>query len=179
MIRNLFAGLGVVFALLAVFCASFLGRLAFEQEGQLPAHERLAVDITRELSQSWSVEDIRAHYSSAVAQRIGTAGTQAPFNVLKPLGPLRYVDDAKVETGWRRESLERVTSPAAAAELMAELLSKTVRVTFLAKFANGFARVSMELRNEGGAMKLWHLQIDSREPLRNPPPRRPQSISHA
>ena len=179
MIRNLFAGLGVVFALLIVFCASFLGRLAYEQQGQLPAHERLAVDITRELSRAWSIEDIRAHYSRPVAQRIGTAGAQAPFNVLKPLGTLRYVDDAKVETGWRRASLERVTSPAAAAELMAELLSKTVRVTFLAKFDNGFARVSMELRNEDGAMKLWHLQIDSHEPLRNAPSRRPNAISHA
>jgi hypothetical protein len=179
MIRTFFAGLGVIFALLIVFCASFLGRLAFELDEQRPAHERLAADITRELSRAWSIEDIRAHYSAAVGPRLGMPSAQEPFNALKPLGPLRYVDDAEVATGWMRESLRRITSPAAAAELMAELLSKTVRVTFLAKFANGFARVTVELRHEGGAMKLWHLQIDSREPLPNAPRRRPQAISHA
>jgi hypothetical protein len=179
MIRNLFAGLGVIFALLVVFCASFLGRLALELEGQRDAHERLAIEITRDLSSAWSVKDIRSHYASAVDRRLGAPGAQEPLNALKPLGPLRYADDPEVHTGWSRESLNRATSPAAAAELLAELLSKTVRVSFLAKFANGFARVSMELRNEGGTMKLWHLQIDSREPLPSAPRRRPQAISHA
>jgi hypothetical protein len=179
MIRTLFAGLGVIFALLIVFCASFLGRLAVELEQQRPAHERLAVDITRDLARAWSVKDIRTRYSAAVSRRIGAAGVQEPFNALKPLGPLRYAEDPEVRTGWTRDSLRRVTSPAAAAELLAELLSKTVRVTFLAKFANGFAHVTVELRNEGGTMKLWHLRIDSREPLGTPPRRRPRAISHA
>ncbi len=179
MIRTFFAGLGVIFALLIVFCASFLGRLAFEQGDQRPAHERLAVTITRDLSRAWSVKDIRPYYSAAVGRRLGTAAAQEPFDALRPLGALRYVDDADVKTGWTRERLRRVTSPAAAAELLAELLRKTVRVTFLAKFANGFAHVTVELRNEGGVMKLWHLRIDSREPLPDAPPRRPQAISHA
>ncbi|HEY7669082.1 MAG TPA: hypothetical protein VH852_00450, partial [Hyphomicrobium sp.] len=143
------------------------------------AHERLAIEITRDLSSAWSVKDIRSHYASAVDHGLGTPGAQEPLNALKPLGPLRYADDPEVHTGWSRESLNRATSPAAAAELLAELLSKSVRVSFLAKFANGFARVSMELRNEGGTMKLWHLQIDSREPLPSAPRRRPQAISHA
>ncbi len=180
MIRTFFSGLGVLFALLLVFCASFLGRLAYEQSVQRAAHERLAVDITRELSRAWSVKDIRTYYSSAVLPRLDTASAQAPFNTLKPLGPLRYADGPEVKTGWTCESLRRVTSPATAAELLAELLSKTVRVSFLGKFANGFAHVTIELRNEGGAMKLWNLRIDSREPLRNRPRRRrPQAISHA
>ncbi len=179
MIRTFFAGLGVVFTLLIVFCASFLGRLAYEQGAQAPAHQRLAVAITRDLSRAWSVKDIRAYYAGTVGHRLSAAGAQQPFNALKPLGSLRYVDDTEVATGWTRGSLARVTSPAAAAELMAELLSKTVRVSFLAKFANGFAHVTVELRHEGGAMKLWHLQIDSREPLPSAPRQRPQAISHA
>jgi hypothetical protein len=179
MIRIFFAGLGVVFALLMVFCASFLGRLAYELEAQRPEHQRLAIDITRDLARAWTVKDIRPRYAAAMGRKIDDAGAQQPFNALKPLGPLRYADDAEVRTGWTRDSLDRVTSPAAAAELLAELLRKTVRVSFLAKFANGFARVTVELRNEGGAMKLWHLQIDSQEPLRQAPLPRPQAISHA
>jgi len=179
MIRTFLAGLGVVFTLLIVFCASFLGRLAYEQAEQRAAHERLAIDITRELARAWSVKDIRTRYSSAVRPRLITASAQAPFNALKPLGRFRYADDTKVATGWTRDRLLQVKSPAAAAELVAELLSKTVRVSFLAKFANGFANVTIELRNEGGAMKLWHLRIDSREPLRSAPRRHRQAISHA
>jgi hypothetical protein len=179
MIRTLFAGLGVIFALLIVFWASFLGRLAYELDAQRPEHQRLAVDITRELARTWSVKDVRKHYAASMSKRIDAAGAQQPFNALKPLGPLRYVEDVEVHTGWTRDNLHRVTSPAAAAELLAELLSKTVRVSFLAKFANGFARVTVELRNDGGAMKLWHLQIDSQEALRQAPSPRPQAISHA
>lgn len=43
--------------------------------------------------------------------------------------------------------------------------SKSVKVTFVAKFANGFAHVTIELRSEGGAMKLWRLQVDGQENL--------------
>ena len=179
MIRTFFAGLGVIFALLMVFCASFLGRLAFELDTQSAAHERLAVGITRDLSRSWSIKDIRAHYSASVSHRLGSPSAQDPFNALRPLGPLRYVDDARVESGLAPGNLSRIETPADAAGLLAEVLNKTVRVTFLAKFANGFARVTVELRNEGGTMKLWHLQIDSEESLQDRKRRRPQAISHA
>jgi len=180
MIRTIFAGLGVIFMLMLVFCASFFARLAYEQAEQRATHEHLAIKITRELARAWSVKDIRRYYSSAVRPKLGTARAQAPFSALKPLGPLRYADDAKVTTGWTHEELRHVTSPAAAAELLAEILSKTVRVSFLAKFANGFANVTIELRNEGGAMKVWHLRIDSREPLHSiPHRRRPRAISRA
>ncbi len=179
MIRTIFAGLGVTFALLMVFCASFLGRLAFELDTQSAAHRRLAVTITRDLSRAWSIKDIRTHYSASVSRRLGSPSAQEPFNALRPLGSLRYVDDAKVASGLTRANLARVETPADAAGLLAEILSKTVRVTFLAKFANGFARVTVELRNEDGAMKLWHLQIDSREPLQHRTRQRPQAISHA
>ncbi len=179
MIRTFFAGLGVIFALLIVFSASFLGRLAFELDAQAAAHERLAVNITRELSRAWAIKDIRSHYSDAVSNRLGSPSAQEPFNALRPLGPLRYVDDTKVDSGLSHRSLHRIETPADAAGLLAEILSKTVRVTFVAKFAHGFARVTVELRHEDGVMKLWHLQIDSREPLLHRTRRAPQAISRA
>jgi hypothetical protein len=179
MIRIFFAALGVLFALLLVFCASFLGKLAFDMHDRGPAYEKLAVGITRDLARAWSIKDIETHYASAVAHRLDRAAAQAPFDALRPLGALRYVDDVRLQTGWTVATLRNVKSPAAAAEQLAELLSKTVKVTFLAKFANGFAQVTLALRNEGGKMKLWHLQIDSRTPLPQRTRRRPHPIAHA
>jgi hypothetical protein len=179
MIRTFFAGLGVLFALLMVFCASFLGKLAFELKTQGPAYEKLAVDITRELSRAWSIEDIRSHYASALAHKLGGPAAQRSVDALKPLGPLRYVDDLTHRTRFTRDTLREIASPAAAAEVLAELLSKTVKVSFVAKFANGFAGVVIELKSEGGKMKLWHLQIDGQSPLPDGPRRAPQTISHA
>lgn len=179
MIRKFFAGLGVLFALLIVFCASFLGKLAFELQAQGPAYERLAVDIARELSRAWSVEDIKSHYASAVTHKLSGPAAQQSVNGLKPLGPLRYVDDLTHRTRWSRDSLRELASPAAAAEMLAELLSKTVKVHFVAKFANGFADVTVKLKSEGGRMKLWHLEIDGQSPLPAGPRRAPQTISHA
>lgn len=179
MIRTFFAGLGVLFATLLVFSASFVGNLAFELNTRGPDYERLAVDITRDLARAWSIDDIAPRYADAVAHAHGGLRAQAPLAALKPFGNLLYADDVAHSTRWSRQSLRQLRSPAAAAEMLAGLLSKTVHVTFLAKFANGVARVSVELRSEGGAMKLWHLQIESRDRLPGSPPPAPQAISHA
>jgi hypothetical protein len=178
MLRTILAGLGAVFMLMLVFCASFLGKLAFDMHDKGPAYEKLAADITRDLARAWSVKDIREHYSESVADRLEDPSAQAPFNSLKTLGQLRYVDNMTLDTGWSRRGWLGIASPADAAERLAGVLRKSVTVTFSAKFANGFARVTMKLKNENGAMKLWHLQIDARDRL----PRRPrklQLISHA
>ena len=67
MLRNFFSFLGVAFIALAIFCAAFIGRLGAELHDQGPAYEKLAVDITRRLSETWSVTDIKEHYAMAVA----------------------------------------------------------------------------------------------------------------
>jgi hypothetical protein len=165
MVRTFFTVLGVVFATLLVFCTSFFGRLALELHAQGPAYERLATDITRDLSKSWSMADIKQHYASAAAYKLSSATTQETFAALKPLGQLRYVDDVTHSTRWDNAGWGELKSPSAAAEVLADVLSKTVRVKFVAKFANGFAKVTIELRSESGAMKLWRLQIDGQEEL--------------
>jgi hypothetical protein len=179
MIRTFFAGLGVLFATLLVFSASFVGNLALELTRRGPDYERLAVDITRDLARSWAIEDIAPRYADAIAHTPGGLHAPPSFAALKPLGPLLYADDLTHSTRWSRQSLRELRSPAAAAEMLAGLLSKTVHVTFVAKFAQGVARVSVELRSEGGAMKLWHLQIESRDRLPEAPPPAPRAISHA
>jgi hypothetical protein len=178
MIRTFFSALGVLFAALLLFCASFVGKLGLEVSGQEAAYEKLAVDITRDLSRTWSVEEIKPHYAAELAPGLDAVVVQAHFDALRPLGALRYADDVKVDTGWSLDALKGIASPAEAADLVAQVLRKSVRVSFIAKLAEGFANVSMELRNERGQMKLWHLRIDSREPL--PAPRSgPRKISHA
>jgi hypothetical protein len=179
MVRTFFFVMGVVFAALIVFCASFFGRFALELQAQGPAYEKLAVDITRDLSRAWSVADIKQHYATAVANTLAGPTAQATFSALKPLGELRYADDLTHRTRWDSASWNEIASPAAAAEMLAELLTKTVKVTFVAKFANGFARVTVELKSEAGAMKVWHLQIDGQEDLLRGLRAKPQAISRA
>src|SRR5262249_39598103 len=179
MFRNFFAGLGVLFALILAFTASFLGGLAWEMHSKGPSYEKLAVDITRELSRAWSAPDIKSHYALAAAHQLSSPSNQRSLDRLKPLGALRYVDDVTRRTRWTKDSLFELKSSADAAEMLAEMLSKTVRITFVAKYEHGFADVTIELKNEGGEMKLWHLQIESQEPLPGPMRRQPQAISRA
>jgi hypothetical protein len=179
MLRTFLAALGAIFALMLVFLTSFLCRIAYDMDANGRAYEQLAVTITRDLSRSWSVDDIRTHYALPVAHKLSAPATRRAFASLKPLGSLRYVDDLTHRTRWRRDSLAGLSSPAEGAEMLAELLRKTVRVTFVAKFDNGFADVTIELRSEGGVMKLWHLQIDSQDHLPRPERDLPLAISRA
>ncbi len=119
MFRNLFAGLGIVFAVILVFTASFLGGLAWEMHSKGPAYEKLAVDITRELSRDWQAQDIKNHYAFAVAHRLSSPSNQRSLDRLKPLGALRYVDDVTRRTRWTRDSLFDLKSSADAAEMLA------------------------------------------------------------
>ena len=179
MVRTVFTGLGVVFAALILFCASFFGRLALELSAQGPAYEKLAVEITRDLSKSWSMADIKQHFAAPAADKLGGPAAQATFAALAPLGQLRYADEVRHTTPWDTAGWTELTSPAAAAEMLADVLNTSVRVTFVAKFANGFAHVTVELKRDGGAMKLWRLQIDGQEELLRRQQTRPQAISRA
>lgn len=176
MIRSFFFILGVLFAAFIVFCASFLGNLALEIDREGMANEALAVRITRELSQTWSIGDIKPYYAKSIAANLSRPEAQQSLDALKELGALRYVDDVTQHSRWTKEALGQMTSPSRAAAIFSEMLSKTTLVTFVGKFATGRARVIAELRSEGGIMRLWHLQIDSldrprRAPLRKPRPK--------
>lgn len=169
MIRSIFSILGVFFAALIVFCGSFLGSLALEIKSEGTANEKLAVKITRELSQNWSISDIKPYYAKSVAANLVQPEAQHSLDAFKGLGALRYVDDVTHHSHWTAEAFDQITSPAEAAALFSEMLSKTVTVTFVGKFATGRARITVELKSEDGAMRLWHLRIDSLERPRRAP----------
>ena len=180
MLRTFFSCLGVLFAALIVFCASFLGNVAADVGSHGAEYEKLAVDVTRELSRSWTLGNIEQYYAAEARAELAPVLQlgEATLDGLKPLGVLLYADSVAVETRWSR-SWREVSSPAAAAERLAELISRSVKVTFVGKFAGGLADVTAELKREGGRMKLWRLRIDSREkrPRNDDPGRR--VISHA
>jgi hypothetical protein len=178
MLRKIFTGLGAIFAALIVFCASFVGNLAANIDRHGVDYETLAVDSTRDLSRHWKLADVEARYADAANDGNGLIPQEA-LDFLKPLGVLLYADDLTHKTLWKYSSSSKTHSPAVAAERLANLLSKAVKVTFVGKFAHGFANVTVELRSEGGRMKLWRLQIDSREKLRPPQELKQVLISHA
>jgi hypothetical protein len=165
MLRTFFSCLGVLFAALIVFCASFLGNVAADVGSHGADYEKLAVDVTRELSRTWSLANIEQHYATVARQELEPVLQlgEATLDGLKPLGVLLYADNVTVETRWSRSFWREVNSPAAAAERLADLISRSVKVTFVGKFAGGLADVTAELKREGGRMKLWRLRIDSRE----------------
>lgn len=180
MIRSFFFILGVLFAALIVFCASFLANLALVIDREAAANEALAIKITGELSQNWSIGDIKPYYAKSIAPNLSRPEAKQSLDVLKGLGALRYADDVTVSSRWTQEALGQMTSPSRAAEILSEMLSKTVTITFVGKFATGRARVIAVLRSEDGAMRLWHLQIDSLDRPRRAPVRQARpKISHA
>ncbi|MEI9902475.1 MAG: hypothetical protein WDN31_22990 [Hyphomicrobium sp.] len=177
MLRTFFSGLGVVFAALIVFGASYFGNLAADIERHDGDYEKLAVDVTRQLSRSWSLAGIEGHYAKDAREELAPV-LNANLDNLMPLGVLLYADNVTIEKRWSRGWAE-VTGPAAFAERIAELISRSVKVRFVGKFAGGLADVSAEFKREGGTMKLWRLRVDSREA---PPPedyRGRRVISHA
>ena len=162
MLRTLFSCLGVVFAALLVFSASFLGNVAADLDRRSTDYETLAVDVTRELSRTWKLADIQQHYAAdARDELLPVLG--ADLDELKPLGPMLYADNVHIETRWSRGLWQNVTSAGAAAERLADLINRSVKVSFVGKFAGGLADITAELRREGGRMKLWRLRIESRE----------------
>ena len=119
--------------------------------------------MTRELSRTWSLANIE-HTMRGGAQELAPVlqpGEATPMPQAARRAALRrqYAGrDALVAQLWHE-----VNSPAVAAERLADLIGRSVKVTFLGKFAGGSADVTAELKREGGRMRLWRLRIDSRE----------------
>jgi len=178
MLRTLFSILGVMFAALLVFSASFLGNVAADLDRRSADYEALAVDVTRELARTWKLSDIREHYVTDARDELLPV-FDADLGDLKPLGPLLHADNVRIETRWSRDLWQNVTSAGGAAERISDLINRAVKVSFVGKFAGGVADVTAELKREGGRMKLWRLRIESREkPKPEDSPGR-RVISHA
>jgi len=176
--RRFFAGLGVLSALLLVFTASFLVNVAADIERHRGEYGTLTIEITRELSRSWRLTGIEHYYVADARAELEPVLGMALAD-LKHLGILLAADGVKVEAYWSRQPWREAASPSEAAERLAGLIGRRIKVSFTGEFAGGLADVTAELRREGGRMKLWRLRVDSRgtaPPLEYPAPR---VVSHA
>ncbi len=177
MLRTFFSALGVLFAALLLFCASFLGNVAADLDRARDDYGAVAVDATRELSLTWKMSAIEQRYAAEAQQELSPV-LDADLEGLTPLGRLLNADNVRVVQRWS-EPRQHPYAPAAMADRLAALISRSVKVTFTGKFAGGVAQVTAELKRENGAIKLCRLRIDSHTPP--PPPDRPErrAISHA
>jgi hypothetical protein len=173
--RSFFSGLGFLFAVLAVFSASYLATLASDIDSHQADYEKLAVDVTRELSRTWTLADIEKHYAADAREELQPVLHQQ-LEDHRQLGELMTTHDGAVEPRWSHHFWEQVTSVGNLFERLADMANRSVRVTFTGRFKGGLADVTADLKREGTTMKLWRLRIDSREP---PPPPTPRIISHA
>jgi hypothetical protein len=178
MLRTIFSAFGVMFAALLVFSASFLGNVAADLDRRGADYEALAVEVTRELSRTWKLADIREHYVADARDELMPV-FDADLGDLKPLGPLLYADAVRIERRWSRGLWQDVTSVGSAAERLADLINRAVKVSFVGKFAGGLADVTAEFKREAGVMKLWRLRIESREKPKPEEPSARRVISHA
>jgi len=175
--RTFLASLGFLFAVLIVFCASFLATVVADIDSHTADYETLAVDVTRKLSKTWTLADIEEHYAADAREELQPV-LGYPLDSLKQLGAFEAAEIIEVEPRWSRNLWAQVSSAGVFFERLSEMINRSVRVTFVARFKGGLADVVAELKREGKAMKLWRLRIDSRQPRpAAPPPRR--VISHA
>ncbi|CAN1724727.1 conserved exported protein of unknown function [Hyphomicrobium sp. 1Nfss2.1] len=163
---TLFSILGLVFSALSLFSASFLANVAADIDNRRDAYAALATQITRKLADDWKLSSIAPHYAEEALRELSPV-LDADAPELRSLGPLVRAENIQVEPHWARPL--GTLSAGKLAERLAELINRSVGVQFVGKFAGGEARVTAELKREGGRTKLWRLRIDG---LQAPPPHR-------
>lgn len=162
MARTFFSALGVLFAALLMFSASFLGNVAADLDNRRGDYKTLAVELTRQLAQTWKVTAVEPYYADDAREDLALMVGGA-IDALKPLGPLLHAESVDVEVRWSQIPDGRLVSPGHLSERLTALLNRAVKVTFLGRFAGGLALVTAEFKREDGQMKLWRLRIDSRQ----------------
>ena len=136
MLRTLFSILGVMFAALLVFSASFLGNVAADLDRRSADYEALAVDVTRELARTWKLADIREHYVADARDELLPV-FDADLGDLKPLGPLLHADNVRIETRWSRDLWQNVTSAGGAAEHISDLILRSAPLRASRRMGHG------------------------------------------
>ena len=150
MLKKFLIVMGIISTGFVASCAMLLGVSA---TSDAPHNKALAETITRELARGWNVRDVERYFLKAGAGRIDLAAAQASFNTLKPLGPLKEIDEAH-QTSFVMEANA------------GEGIAKTATVAMVATFEHGRADVTMELRSEAGEMKLRSVNVMPRVPAK-------------
>jgi hypothetical protein len=178
MLRNFFSALGVIFMALVLFSASFLVNVALGIDDRRADYESHAIDVTRELSRSWKFSAVEHLYTAEARAELSSI-LDADIAGLKQLGALLSADAIDFQPRWSRPPADERISTAFLADRLAALAGRAVTVSFVAKFAGGKARVTAELKQEGGTIQMQRLRIETQEPPPASPLPERRVISHA
>jgi len=147
MLKKFLVVMGVViFTGLVASCTLVAGLAGFSALADAPKNKAIAEAVTRDLARSWNASDLKPHFAAAVPIALNFANLQMSMNKLKPLGELKKIEQAD-QTAFHYSK-----------ELGQESV-KTATVEMVAEFENGLAKVIVQLKSEGGEMKLWHVNV--------------------
>jgi len=138
MMKKLFLAMGVVFACII---AGFL-LLGLKAVSDASQNKIVAETITRDMARAWEAKDLKPHFVRIAADRLNFDAAQVTFNKMKPFGPLKRIEQSQ-QTAFKTSVGE----------------ASTATIAMVAEFANGRANVTIDLRSEGGEMKLWNVNV--------------------
>lgn len=148
MLKMFLVAMGVIFIGLVASCTLVAGLAGVSAVADAPKNKAIAEAVTRDLARSWNASDLKPHFVTAVARQLNFANAQMSMNNLKPLGTLKKIEQAEQTALHYGKNLGEETV-------------KTATVKLVAEFENGRANVIVQLKSEGGEMKLWHVNVET------------------
>ena len=148
MLKKFLIAMGVIFIALVASCTLVAGLTGFSAIADAPKNKAIAEAVTRDLARSWNASDLKPRFATAVASQLNFSNVQMSMNKLKPLGALKKIEQAEQTAFHYGKELGEETV-------------KTATVKIIAEFENGRANVVVQLKSEGGEMKLWHINVEA------------------
>ena len=116
-----------------------------------PANMETAVAAMKDLSHAWRADDLKPHFARVALEQVDFVRAQQAMNNMSALGELKVVKTWR-QTAWRAS----IGSDA----------SKEATIELDAEFENGEALVTVKLADDGGRMKVLHINIVPAGPLK-------------
>ena len=148
MLKKFLVAMGVIFTGLMASCTLVAGLTGFSAVADAPKNKAIAEAVARDLARSWNVSDLKPRSATAVTNQLNFTDAQMSMNKLKPLGALKKIEQAE-QTAFHY------------GKELGEEAVKTATVKIVAEFENGRANVVVQLKSEGGEMKLWHVNVET------------------
>lgn len=154
MLKKFLIGMGILFSGLFAVAAVSLAIGGANAVRDAPVNKAVAEAMLRDIAREWDPHTLQPMFAPVAARQVAFSNLQTTMNKLRPLGRLSSIERAE-QTGWQYTSTLGVA------------IEKRATIEFVAAFENGRANVKIELRNVGGEMKLWHMDVNSTGPVRS------------
>lgn len=140
--RRLFLTVGLICTAVIGAGVAGLGYLGVLASTSADSNKAIAIALVEDVSQSWSMKDIRGLFTEAAAVQAQSRAGQRGLAVMSRLGRLQYASNVR-QTGYR---IDLVTGT-------------TVTVSFDGRFQNGTSEVTLVFRYVGAAAKVVELDL--------------------